>query len=162
MLIKRLSFEEQGRHYGYPACCISNYSEKTNLKARQEKYYFLYGFLPCAKCYEKLDNGLELKDLMINRKCVEPISKSLNYYDPVSQSLYFLTELSMLMKKTYRLNKLPYDNVKTWEQIQFLINRKRMLRKKVSESRIMTYHSIRNMSRLLKLDKYFVKSNVSI
>jgi len=30
------------------------------------------------------------------------------------------------MKKTYILTKLPYHNVTTWEQIQYLINPKRV------------------------------------
>jgi hypothetical protein len=160
MLIKRLSFEEQGRHYGYPECCISNYSDKTNLKSRQEKYYFIYGFLPCVKCYEKLENGLNINDLFINRKCVNSLSSKradgMNYYDPISQFQIFLTELNLLIKKTARLVKLPYDNVRTWEQIQFLINPKRMSRKKVSKERVMTYHNIKNISRLLKLEQKYI------
>lgn len=155
MLIKRLSFEEQGRHYGYPECCISNYRDKTNLMLRQEKYYFVYGYLPCLKCYEKLENGLDINNLMINRKCINSLSSKkedgLNYYDSISQSQIFLTELELLMKKTYILTKLPYDNVTTWEQIQYLINPKRMRRKKVNEDRVMTFHSIKNIYRLLKI-----------
>ncbi len=155
MLIKRLSFEEQGRHYGYPECCISNYRDKTNLMIRQEKYYFVYGYLPCLKCYEKLENGLDINNLMINRKCINSLSSKkedgLNYYDSISQSQIFLTELELLMKKTYILTKLPYDNVTTWEQIQYLINPKRMRRKKVNEDRVMTFHSIKNIYRLLNL-----------
>lgn len=155
MLIKRLSFEEQGRHYGYPECCISNYRDKTNLMIRQEKYYFVYGYLPCLKCYEKLENGLDINDLMINRRCINSLSSKkedgLNYYDSISQSQIFLTELELLMKKTYILTKLPYDNVTTWEQIQYLINPKRMSRKKVNEDRVMTFHSIKNIYRLLNL-----------
>ncbi len=155
MLIKRLSFEEQGRHYGYPECCISNYRDKTNLMLRQEKYYFVYGYLPCLKCYEKLENGLDINNLMINRKCINSLSSKkedgLNYYDSISQSQIFLTELELLMKKTYILTKLPYDNVTTWEQIQYLINPKRMRRKKVNEDRVMTFHSIKNIYRLLNL-----------
>ncbi len=155
MLIKRLSFEEQGRHYGYPECCISNYRDKTNLMIRQEKYYFVYGYLPCLKCYEKLENGLDINDLMINRRCINSLSSKkedgLNYYDSISQSQIFLTELELLMKKTYILTKLPYDNVTTWEQIQYLINPKRMRRKKVNEDRVMTFHSIKNIYRLLNL-----------
>ncbi len=155
MLIKRLSFEEQGRHYGYPECCISNYRDKTNLMLRQEKYYFVYGYLPCLKCYEKLENGLDINDLMINRRCINSLSSKkedgLNYYDSISQSQIFLTELELLMKKTYILTKLPYDNVTTWEQIQYLINPKRMRRKKVNEDRVMTFHSIKNIYRLLNL-----------
>lgn len=157
MLIKQLSFEEQGRHYGYPECCISNFRDKTNLKLRQEKYQFVYGYLPCPKCYEKLENGLDINDLMMNRKCINSLSSkredAVNYYDPISQSQKFLTELELLMKKTCMLSKLPYDNVVTWEQIQYLINPKRMYRKKVSEDRVMTSHSIRNICRLLKLNK---------
>ncbi len=155
MLIKRLSFKEQGRHYGYPECCISNYRDKTNLMLRQEKYYFVYGYLPCSKCYEKLENGLDINNLMINRKCINSLSSKkedgLNYYDSISQSQIFLTELELLMKKTYILTKLPYDNVTTWEQIQYLINPKRMSRKKVNEDRVMTFHSIKNIYRLLKI-----------
>jgi hypothetical protein len=157
MLIKRLSFEEQGRHYGYPACCIRNFSDPTNLKSRQAKYYFVYGFLPCAECYDKLENGVDINNLLRKRKCIEPISSNkagkLNYSDPVSQFQTFLTELGMLMRKTYRLSQLPYDNVKTWEQIQFLINRKRMPRKKVGENRVMTYHYIKNISKMLLTPK---------
>jgi hypothetical protein len=153
MLIKRLSFEEQGRHYGYPACCIRNFSDVTLIKFRREKYYFVYGFLPCAECYEKLENGVDINNLLRNRKCIEPISSDkatqLNYSDPVSQFQIFLTELQMLMRKTYTLSKLPYDNVTTWEQIQFLINRKRMPRKKVGENRVMTFHNIKNISKML-------------
>lgn len=85
MLIKRLSFEEQGRHYGYPECCISNFfDDKTNLKVHQEKYHFVYGYLPCSKCI----NSFSLK-----REDV------LNYYDSISQSKIFLTALELLMKK---------------------------------------------------------------
>jgi len=157
MLIKRLSFEEQGRHYGYPACCIRNFSDPINLKSRQEKYYFVYGFLPCAECYDKLENGTDINNLLRKRKCIEPISSNkagkLNYSDPVSQFQTFLTELGMLMRKTYRLSQLPYDNVKTWEQIQFLINRKRMPRKKVCENRVMTFHYIKNISKMLLTPK---------
>jgi hypothetical protein len=159
MLIKQLSFEEQGRHYGYPECCISAfYRDNTNLKLRQEKYQFVYGFLPCSNCYEKLENGLDINDLMINRKCINSFTSKrediLNYYDPISQSQIFLTELELLMKKTHMLSKLPYDNVATWEQIQYLINPKRMHRKKVSEDRVTTSHSIKNICRLLKLNKW--------
>ncbi len=164
MLIKRLSCEEMGRHYGYPTCCIENYqdqSDQTNIKSRRKEYQFVYGYLPCAQCYEKLANGANINNLMINRKCVEPISldrdSGFNYSDPVSQSQIFLTELELLMKKTYRLNKLPYDNVKTWEQIQFLINSKRLQRKKVSADRVMTYHNIRNIAKLLRLNNNKLK-----
>jgi len=57
------------------------------------------------------------------------------------------------MKKTYILTKLPYDNVMIWEKIQYLINLnpKPMSRKKVSEYRVMTHHSIKNIYRLLKI-----------
>ncbi len=158
MLIKRLSCEEQGRHYGYPTCCIENYSnqsDKTNINARREEYQFVYGFLPCAQCYEKLANGSDINSLLVNRKCVGPMGATracgLNYSDPVSQSQIFLTELDLLMRKTARLTKLPYANVGTWEQIQFLINPKRMSRKKVSADRVMTYHNIGNIARLLKI-----------
>ncbi len=157
MLIKRLSCEEQGRHYGYPSCCIENYqdqSDQTNIKARREEYQFVYGYLPCAQCYEKLANGADINSLLVNRKCVGPMGLTracgLNYSDPISQSQIFLTELDLLMRKTARLTKLPYGNVRTWEQIQFLINPKRMSRKKVSAERVMTYHNIANIARLLK------------
>jgi hypothetical protein len=134
MLIKRLSCEEQGKHYGYQ---------------------FVYGYLPCVQCYEKLANGADINSLLVNRKCVGPMgltrADGLNYSDPVSQAQIFLTELDLLMGKTARLAKLPYDNVRTWEQIQFLINPKRLQRKKVSEERVMTYHNIRNIARLLKI-----------
>ena len=157
MLIKRLSCEEQGRHYGYPSCCIEKYqnqSDQTNIKARREEYQFVYGYLPCAQCYEKLANGADINSLLVNRKCVGPMGLTracgLNYSDPISQSQIFLTELDLLMRKTARLTKLPYDNVRTWEQIQFLINPKRMQRKKVSAERVMTYHNIANIARLLK------------
>lgn len=153
MLIKRLSFTEQGRHYGYPDCCVNNFSDITLIKCRQEKYQFVYGFLPCVECYEKLENGFDINNLLRKRKCIEPISSyeagKLNYSDPVSQSQIFLTELEMLMRKTCRLIQLPYDNVTTWEQIQFLINPNRMRRKKVGENRVMTYHYIKNISKLL-------------
>ncbi len=158
MLIKRLSCEEMGRHYGYPPCCIENYlnqSDQTNIKARREQYQFVYGFLPCAQCYEKLANGADVNFLLINRKCVGPMcldrASGFNYSDPVSQTQVFLTELDSLMEKTVRLAKLPYDNVGTWEQIQFLINPKRLRRKKVSEDRVMTFHNIRNIAKLLKI-----------
>ncbi len=158
MLIKRLSYEEQGRHYGYPTCCIENYSnqsDQTNINARREKYQFIYGYLPCAQCYEKLTNGADINSLLVNRKCVGPISSDracgLNYSDPVSQFQIFLTELDLLIKKTARLTKLPYDNVGTWEQIQFLINPKRMNKKRVSVDRMMTYHNIGNIARILKI-----------
>jgi len=68
------------------------------------------------------------------------------------------------MRKTARLAKLPYDNVKTWEQIQFLINPKRLQRKKVSADRVMTYHNIRNIAKLLRLNnnKLKFKKNTKI
>lgn len=156
MLIKRLSQEEQGRHYGYPDCCIKSFINQTNqnnITCRKKYYYCIYGFLPCFQCYEKLTNGLNIDNLMVNRKCVGLISNRtdpFNSSDSISQSHIFLIELNMLIKKTCQLTKLPYDNVKTWEQIQFLINPKRLKRKKVSEDRVMTYHNIRNIYRLLK------------
>ncbi len=159
MLIKRLSCKEMGRHYGYPSCCIENYldqSDQTNIKARRKEYQFVYGFLPCAQCYEKLANGADINSLLVNRKCVGPMcldrASGLNYSDPVSQAQIFLTELDSLMGKTVRLTMLPYDNVGTWDQIQFLINPKRLQRKKVSEDRVMTFHNIKNIARLLRLD----------
>jgi hypothetical protein len=52
MLINRLSFEEQGRHYGYPECCISNYSNKNNNKKIEIFFYYLNKFIT-TKQYNK-------------------------------------------------------------------------------------------------------------
>jgi len=155
MLIKKLSIIEMGKHYGYPECCITKFynNDNNNLKLRQEKYQFVYGYLPCNNCYELLENGMNINNLLINRKCNSLIDKDhpLNYDDETSQQQYFLNELELLLKKTIQLLKMPYDNVLIYEQLLFIINPKRMQRKRVSNDRIMTFHSIKNIYKLRKL-----------
>ncbi len=139
-MIKKLSFIEMGKHYGYPECCINNfYNDHHNLKIRQEEYQFVYGYLPCNSCYEKLKKGIDINSLFIRRNCTGLIDP-LNYYDEISQRQIFLTELDLLLKKTIKLLKKPYDNVLTYEQVLFIINPKRFRRKKVSNERTMTFH----------------------
>lgn len=151
MLIKKLSHFDIGKHYGYPECCIDNfYNDRHNLKLRQEKYQFVYGYLPCSICYELLENGMDINTLLTNRKCNGSIDKNnkLNYDDEVSQQQFFLNELELLLKKTIQLLKMPYDNILIYEQILFIINPKRMRKKKISNDRIMTFHSIKNIYNL--------------
>ena len=133
--------------------CINDFvnHNSLNLKLRQN-YQFMYGFLPCAKCYLKLENGLCINDLLTNNRKCSPIGTTkaelLNYDDNVSQFQWFLRELEMLIKKTAYLLTLPYDNVLTHEQIMFLINPKRMSRKKIGENRYMRFHRIKRFYKI--------------
>jgi hypothetical protein len=150
-MIKKLSLSEMGKHYGYPECCINNInSDHNNLKIRQEKYQFVYGYLPCSSCFEKLEIGCDINSILINRKCTGKINitNNLNYDDEISQRQLFLTELNLLLKKTNILLMMPYDNVLIYEQVLFIINPKRMRKKKVCYDRNMTYHNIKNIYKM--------------
>lgn len=65
-----MSFQEKGRYFGYPKCCIEYFMES---KEKVNKSYIPNnhtGFLPCKKCADKvLNKGLKMEDLLVNREC---------------------------------------------------------------------------------------------
>ena len=72
-----LKWINNGIYYGYPMCCIvffiKNFSTgKLNgiYNARKPiKPIHQMGYIPCDVCYCKLDSGLNIHKLLVNRKC---------------------------------------------------------------------------------------------
>uniref|UniRef100_A0A6C0F2Y7 Uncharacterized protein n=1 Tax=viral metagenome TaxID=1070528 RepID=A0A6C0F2Y7_9ZZZZ len=67
-----LSFQEKGRYFGYPECCIKHFMD-IKYKSTMIKNYIPNnntGFLPCKICADKvLNEGLTLANLLVNREC---------------------------------------------------------------------------------------------
>lgn len=75
--IKDLSWEELGRHFGYPECCIDWF---VNVRIRnvyrgftqqQESVHGYNGFIPCPACAEKVTKDT-IHTLIKNRVCETP------------------------------------------------------------------------------------------
>jgi len=74
-----MSYEESGKYYGYPDCCIKQFIETVgslNETCTRVIYSKNSGFIPCDLCVIKLknNNNLKLKDFITNRKCKIPFN----------------------------------------------------------------------------------------
>lgn len=68
-----LTFEEWGRYFGYPECCIKWFVEHagTKLTTSQNAVHGHRGFIPCPSCADKVTRET-LHTLLVDRKCALP------------------------------------------------------------------------------------------
>jgi hypothetical protein len=69
-------WQERGRYYGYPECCIENFVNKVifrKLSKEQEQVHKNHGFIPCPECAKKVVEGITtLEGLIKDRICKTP------------------------------------------------------------------------------------------
>lgn len=66
-------WEEKGKYYGYPDCCIKSFCKGHSYSKKQIMVHNSSGFIPCKKHAQQiLDGKITLSDLIQNRICKTP------------------------------------------------------------------------------------------
>jgi hypothetical protein len=80
---------DHGRFYGYPQCCIDEFSQQKHMKGDQdallkriaEAGLYNCGFVPCeAHLQQLIDRKVTIKQLIVGRICKNPFP--IGRYDP--------------------------------------------------------------------------------
>jgi len=73
-----------GKHFGYPTCCIDSFLNKKP-DGKQKKVNFNTGFTPCKKCSDKVVFSLDIESLILKRECKLPFPFHSKWYSKVYQ-----------------------------------------------------------------------------
>lgn len=72
----------RGKYFGYPDCCIEEFCQLLHYPLNREisKLTKKHGFIPCAECRQKIENGeATLESLITNRIHHEPFPICTNF-----------------------------------------------------------------------------------